>query len=282
MPAARSANEAGPSAAGAHDAGARVVRGGILRTAGYGFGFALGIPTSVLLLRHLGVDGFARYATVVALLGIVSGITDAGLTAVGSRELALRPPGPERDRLLETILGLRLIVTPLGVLLAVAFAIVAGYPHALVLGTLVGGIGVVAVAVQSTLLMPLPVDLRFGRVTIVDVLRQVLALAGVAALVAIGAGLFPLLAVQAPIGIATMLVAFGLTWRRRHPAPPPAARARLDAAARVAAGRDLADARGDLPAAARAALRLPHDDHADRATSGRRSARSRCSGACPR
>jgi O-antigen/teichoic acid export membrane protein len=185
----------------------------MLRTAGYAFGFILGIPTSILLLRHLGVDGFARYATVVALLGIVSGITDAGLTAVGSRELALRMPGPERDRLLETILGLRLIVTPIGVLLAGAFAVVAGYPHALVLGTLVGGIGVIAVAVQSTLLMPLPVDLRFGRVTFVDVLRQGLTLVGVAALVVVGAGLFPLLAVQAPVGIATMLVAFLLTWR---------------------------------------------------------------------
>lgn len=206
-------NETGPPAADALDAGARAVRGGMLRTAGYALSFALGIPTSVLLLRHLGVDGFARYATVVALLGIVGGITDAGLTAVGSRELALLRPGHERDRVLETILGLRLIVTPLGVLVAFGFALAAGYPHAVVLGTLVGGIGVVAVAVQATLLMPLPVDLRFGRVTIVDVLRQVLTLAGVAMLVAIGAGLFPLIAVQAPVAIATLLVATILTWR---------------------------------------------------------------------
>ena len=80
--------------ASAHDAGARAVRGGMLRTAGYGVGFVLGIPTSILLLRHLGVDEFARYATVVALLGIVSGVTDAGLTAVGSRELSLRERDP--------------------------------------------------------------------------------------------------------------------------------------------------------------------------------------------
>jgi O-antigen/teichoic acid export membrane protein len=208
-------SEAAPDghAASAHDAGARAVRGGMLRTAGYGFGFFLGIPTSVLLLRHLGVDEFARYATVVALLGIVSGITDAGLTAVGSRELALRPRGPERDELLATILGIRLIVTPIGVAFAVLFALVAGYSHALVLGTLAGGIGVVAVSVQATLLMPLPVEMQFGRVTIVDVLRQVLALAGVAVLVAIGAGLLPLLAVQAPLGILTLLATIALTSR---------------------------------------------------------------------
>ena len=185
----------------------------MLRTAGYGFGFFLGIPTSVLLLRHLGVEDFARYATIVALLGIVGGVTDAGLTAVGARELALRARGPERDRLLATILGLRLIVTPIGVVFAVIFALVAGYSNALVLGTLAGGVGLVAVAAQATLLMPLPVDLRFGQVTLVDVLRQVLALAGVAVLVALGAGLLPLLAVQAPLGILTLLATIALTWR---------------------------------------------------------------------
>ena len=211
VPAAAAAPEG--NAASAHDAGARAVRGGMLRTAGYGVGFLLGIVTSILLLHHLGVDGFARYATVIALLGIVGGITDAGLTAVGSRELALRPLGSERDRLLATILGLRLLVTPIGVVLAVAFAVAAGYSNTLVLGTLAGGIGIVAVSVQATLLMPLPVEMRFGQVTFIDVLRQVLSLAGVALLVAAGAGLLPLLAVQAPIGILTLLATIALTWR---------------------------------------------------------------------
>ncbi len=201
------------NAASAHDAGARAVRGGMLRTAGYGFGFFVGIPTSVLLLRHLGVDDFARYATIVALLGIVGGITDAGLTAVGARELALRARGPERDRLLATILGLRLIVTPIGVVFAVLFALAAGYSNALVLGTLAGGVGLIAVSVQATLLMPLPVDLKFGQVTFIDVLRQVLALAGVAILVALGAGLLPLLAIQGPIGLLTLVATIALTWR---------------------------------------------------------------------
>ena len=77
-----------------------------------------------------------------------------------------------------------------------------GYSQTLVLGTLVAGIGVVAVAAQSTLLMPLPVELKFGRVTAIDVLRQALTLAGVAILVAAGAGLFAMLAVQAPVAIA--------------------------------------------------------------------------------
>ena len=70
------------------EAGGMVIRGGVLRGAGYGAGILLGAGTSVLLLRHLGVEDFGRYGVVIALLGIVSGVTDAGLTAVGSRELA--------------------------------------------------------------------------------------------------------------------------------------------------------------------------------------------------
>ena len=75
------------------EAGGRVIRGGALRGAGYAAGILLGAATSVLLLRHLGVEDFGRYGIVVALLGIVAAVTDAGLTAVGSRELAILPAG---------------------------------------------------------------------------------------------------------------------------------------------------------------------------------------------
>ena len=66
-----------------------MVRGGLIRGIGFGISTALGLATAVLLLRHLGVNDFGRYATVMAVLGIVAGITDAGLTAVGSREISV-------------------------------------------------------------------------------------------------------------------------------------------------------------------------------------------------
>src|ERR671932_153718 len=76
----------------APDSGMLAIRGGAVRGVGYLVGLVLGAAISVLLLRHLGVVQFGRYATVAALLGIVSGITDAGLTAVGARELSVRAP----------------------------------------------------------------------------------------------------------------------------------------------------------------------------------------------
>ena len=91
-----------------------MIRGGALRGAGYAAGILLGAGTSVLLLRHLGVEDFGRYGVVVALVGIVSAVTDAGLTAVGSRELAILPPS-QRPALMRNLVGLRIALTLAGV-----------------------------------------------------------------------------------------------------------------------------------------------------------------------
>ena len=193
-------------------AGARVIRGSALRGLGYGAGILLAAGTSVLLLRYLGVVDFGRYATVAALLGIVSGITDAGLTAVGSRELAVRKPA-DRAAVLRNLVALRLVVTPIGVGAAVLFALVAGYDSTLVYGTLLGGLGVLLVNTQTTMMLPLSVELRLGALTAFEVARAALTLAGVGLLVALGTGLLPFFAVQAAVG-AVVLAATPLLLQR--------------------------------------------------------------------
>ena len=65
-------------------------------------------------------------------------MTDAGLTAVGARELALRPRGERRVELLGTLLGLRIVLTVAGVA-PWRFAVVAGYDRTMVWGTLLAG-----------------------------------------------------------------------------------------------------------------------------------------------
>jgi O-antigen/teichoic acid export membrane protein len=169
------------------EAGARVIRGGALRGGGYLVGILLGAATSVFLLRGLSVEEFGRYATVAALLGIVSTVTDAGLTAVGARELSLRERGPRRAELLGVLLGLRIVLTAAGVGAAAIFAVLAGYDRTMVWGTLLAGAGVVLVNTQATSMMPLSVELRLGALTVFEVLKQALTLIGVAAL-ALAAG----------------------------------------------------------------------------------------------
>jgi O-antigen/teichoic acid export membrane protein len=202
----------------APSAGAKVIRGGMLRALAYGAGFLLGIGTSVILLRELGVVRFGQYVTVMSLIAIVSGITDAGLTAVGQREVSLAETAVERRTLVGNLLTLRLVVTPIGVLLALAFTLVAGYPSALVAGTAIAGAGLILINAQATMMLPLSVDLRLGTISGIEVLKQAVLLVGVAVVAAAGASLIGFLAVQVAIGVAVValtpfLVRFGADMR---------------------------------------------------------------------
>jgi len=195
------------------EAGGRVVRGSLLRGIGFGVGLLLAAGTSALLLRHLGVHDFGRYGAVAALLGIVSGIGDAGLTAIGSRDLSL-VHGPERARMMRNLVTLRLLITPVGILGAVVFAAIV-YPPTMVWGTLLGGIGVLLVNTQATMMMPLSVELRLGTVAVFEVAKTALTFVVVLVLVALGASLVPLLGAQIPVGaIVLAATPFAVSVRR--------------------------------------------------------------------
>lgn len=188
------------------EAGGRVVRGGLIRGVGFAISTGLGLATAVLLLRHLGVVDFGRYATVMAVLGIVGGITDAGLTAVGSREISVARTAAERVAILNNLLLLRVIGASLGAVAAVGFTVVAGYEGVMIAGTAVGGVGVVLISAQSMLTVPIWVGLRIVSLTVLEVLRNLLTLAGVAVLVLAGAGLLPFFGLQFAVAVVLLPV----------------------------------------------------------------------------
>ena len=206
------------------EAGRRVVQGAIQRVIGYGLGVGLTGAASILMLHHLTVEDFGRYATVMAVVTIVSGLADAGLTIVGNRELALLAPGEQRRRLLGALVGIRLTLTPVGVMLGVLFGLAAGYDGTLVAGIAVAGAGVVLISVQATYQSLPAVELRNVRVTVNDVLRQLFMLLAVAVLVASGAALSGFFAAQVAVGIGMAAVAPLVLGRRAIVRP------RLDAA----------------------------------------------------
>jgi O-antigen/teichoic acid export membrane protein len=186
-------------------AGPTAVRGGVFRLVGYGIGVLLTVASAALLFRHLGVGDGGRYVTALALVALVSGVTELGLTAVGVRELATRPR-EERTMLMRNLLGLRLVLTAAGVAAAVGFAALVGYAQAVVLGVALAGAGAVATAVQSTLGVALTAGLRFGWITVLELLRQVLTVVGIAVLVLVGAGLLPFLALAVPVAVVVLLM----------------------------------------------------------------------------
>lgn len=195
-----------PDVLGGEGVAGRVVRGGAQRMIGFGAANLLAAIATVLLLRYLGVEDFGRYGTVMALMTIVGGLTDAGLNVIGTRELALLGRGEERRRMTGDILGIRLVLALAGVALSVGFAALVGYDAVMVAGAAVAGVGVIAIAAQAASCLPAQVDLRNGRLAVVETMKAVIQVVVTAALVVAGAALLPFFAVQAAVGVGILLM----------------------------------------------------------------------------
>jgi O-antigen/teichoic acid export membrane protein len=185
-------------------AGPRALRGSMMVSAGYAATVGLSLLSAPLLIRHLGIAEFGRYTTVISIVTIVYGLTDAGLVNVTLREWSTRT-GDDRRSVIRSLLGLRLELSAAGVALGVGFAALAGYSQVLVLGTLLAGCGMVLQAISDVLTVALQGELRFGWVSIVNVSRQAVGVVLIIALVLAGAGLLPFFAVAIPAGLVTLV-----------------------------------------------------------------------------
>jgi O-antigen/teichoic acid export membrane protein len=199
-------------------AGPAAVRGGAVRAVGYLIGVVLSVGSAALLFRHLGVDDAGRYVTALSLVTIAGGLSDLGLTAIAIRELSVRDSAA-RQRFVRNLLGLRTALTGVGIAGVTVFAVVAGYPPAVVWGTALAGVGLVVLNLQGTLGAGLTVQLRLGWVTMADLLRQVVTVLGIVVLVVAGASLLPFLALQIPAALAALVLTAALV-RREMPLRP--------------------------------------------------------------
>ncbi|HEX3512347.1 MAG TPA: oligosaccharide flippase family protein [Solirubrobacteraceae bacterium] len=194
------------SAEAAHvDPGGAAIRGSALRIASYGFGVGISLGSAVILVRHLGIVHFGQFITVSSLIALVGGVTEAGIVAFGIRE-ATGLGAPARASLISDLLGLRLALTLAGVAWAALFALIAGYPGVLVIGTLLAGVGLVTQVVADVLGIPLQVELRLGRLALVDIARRAAALALIGLLALLGSALFPFFAVAGVSGVVALAV----------------------------------------------------------------------------
>lgn len=200
-------------------AGPRVVRGTALRTIGYFVGLGLALVAIPVLTRYLGVADYGTYVVVGSLLAIAMILADPGLSVVGAREYAVRDAAG-RARLMQSIVTARIIASVIAGVGVVVFSIVAGYDSVLVAGVVLGVVGLVFTMTQFTYSIPLVAGLRFGLITTLELVRNVLGVVGILALVGLGAGLIAFFAL--PIPIALILLAATLwavnTPDRVHPA----------------------------------------------------------------
>ena len=186
-------------------AGGAAIRGATLRMIGYAAGVGLSVLGAALLTRHLGPADFGRYTAVIALVTLLAALAEAGMTTIGVREYSLLPRG-EREPFVAGLTGLRLVTTAAGVLLAVAFALVAGYDREMVVGTAIVGLGLLLFAVQSTWVVPLQSQLRLGWVTALELVRQAATVAAIAILVFLGVSLVPFFWVTAVATVAALVL----------------------------------------------------------------------------
>lgn len=187
------------------EAGGAVIRGGIVRSGAYVAGVLLGLLSAPLMVRHLGVVEFGKYVTVTSLIFIVGGVTEAGLNTVGVRELANRPP-EARITLLRNLQGLRMLLSVVGTLGALIFAVAAGYGSTMVLGTALAGLGLVITNLLLTYQLPLLTSLQLGRSAALDLVRQAATVGVITVLVILGASLLPFFAAVA-FGSAVAILA---------------------------------------------------------------------------
>jgi O-antigen/teichoic acid export membrane protein len=192
------------------EAGAAAVRGSALRSAGYVAGLAMSLVSAPLLTRHLGTVRFGQYIAVISLVTIVAGLTEGGLNSIALREYAARS-GAERASVMRDLIGIRLALSVVAGLVAVGLAAVFGYAATLVLGTAVAVAGQMLQVYQTLLSSSLQGELRFGWITVLELVRQTVSVVLIVALVLAGTGLLPFFVVPIAAGLATLSVTFRIT-----------------------------------------------------------------------
>jgi O-antigen/teichoic acid export membrane protein len=197
-------SEPDPDLLSTAQAGPAAVRGGALRVGGFFIGAAGSAGSAALLFRHLGVVDVGRYVAILSLIAIVGGISDLGLTAVGLREASVRDEA-DRALLMRDLLGLRITLTVVGILVMLGFSSLA-YTSTVVAGVAIAGIALLAQAVQDNYAVILQVNLRLGWVAVLEIARQVLTAAFMAALVIAGARLLAFISATVVAGVAVAVM----------------------------------------------------------------------------
>ena len=84
------------------EAGGKAIRGGAFRTVGYFGNLLLSLASVPFMIRHLEAADYGKYVAVSAIVFIIGGVTEAGLTNLGIREYSVLDRR-ERDRLLAPV-----------------------------------------------------------------------------------------------------------------------------------------------------------------------------------
>lgn len=198
-------------------AGTLATRGGVVRVAAYSLGVLASAISAAMLFRYLGVVNVGRYVTAVSLVAIVGSLSDLGLTAVGIREMSTSTED-ERWILMRDLLGLRLSLTTVGGTVITTIAWIA-YSGEIAAGVALASVGLLLLVTQDNFALPLAVDLRLGRLSALDLSRQLLTTLLLILLVVLDEPFLTFLAVPIPVGLVLLVATTFVVRRTRALAP---------------------------------------------------------------
>jgi O-antigen/teichoic acid export membrane protein len=184
------------------DAGARFIRGGLLRTVTFGGSMLASIVSVPLVIRHLGATDYGYFATVTAIIFIVGGFTEGGLNSLGIREYA--SGRPDRIEMLRNLIGLRVSATAVAVVISAIIAVAIGTPHVISYGILVSGAGLIVTIAGENYSIPLTADLRLTAASVIGLIQQIGLAITYVVLVVIGARVLPLLGATIVSGLVLL------------------------------------------------------------------------------
>jgi O-antigen/teichoic acid export membrane protein len=194
------------------EAGGRVIRGGALLSLTYLAGMVLSAGSVPFMVRGLGVDDFGVYVTASSAVMIIAGVTEAGLSGIGTREYVVADAAG-RKRMLANLIGLRVVLTVSGLVLGCGLMALLGYDDLIVAGVAVIGLGLLLTVVQDNWTIPLAGRLQWGWFSLIGFLRTSVTAILVIAFALLGAGLISYYA----ISILAAATVFALTgWKMRQ------------------------------------------------------------------
>jgi O-antigen/teichoic acid export membrane protein len=193
-------------------AGRAAVRGSLLRSVGYTAGLGLSLISAPLLTRHLGTVSFGRYVAVTALVTVVGGLTEGGLNSIAVREYSGHDGG-QRRQVMSDLVGIRVALSFVAGLFAIGFAAALGYSGTLVLGTALAVAGLMLQGFQTLLGTSLQGEMRFGWITALELVRQVVSVILIVTLVLLGSSLLPFFGIPIAAAAATLVVTVAVTRR---------------------------------------------------------------------
>lgn len=192
------------------EAGGTAIRGVLVRTVLFGAGLLVSLVSVPFLVRHLGPVEYGYYVTVSAIVFMIAGVTEGGLTTLGIRHYSAGTDDEERTAIVRNLVGVRLVLTTAALIAVTAVTAVAGAAREIVLGIPLYGAGMLLTMISASYAVPLQAQLRLGITSGLEFLRQLVNAGGTIALAVIGSGLFAFfglwVAVCALITMITVLI----------------------------------------------------------------------------